>query len=72
MSDPFDMREYELLLEAAQEGGYRFRQFGGEAPAAGDLFLRHDVDLSLDAADPLATNRERLLAFLQPEPVARR
>jgi predicted kinase len=24
------------------------------------------ADLSLDAADPLATNRERLLAFLQP------
>ena len=54
MSDRFDMREYELLLEAAQEGGYRFRQFGGEEPAPGDLFLRHDVDLSLDAALAMA------------------
>ena len=54
MSDRFDMREYELLLEAAQEGGYAFREFGGEAPAPADLLLRHDVDLSLDAALAMA------------------
>ena len=54
MSDRFDMREYELLLEAAQEGGYTFRQFGGDAPAPGELLLRHDVDLSLDAALAMA------------------
>jgi hypothetical protein len=53
VSDRFDMREYELLLEAAQEGGYAFRFFDGE-PATGDLFLRHDVDLSLDAALTMA------------------
>jgi hypothetical protein len=53
VSDRFDMREYELLLEAAQEGGYTFRRFDGE-PADGDLFLRHDVDLSLDAALSMA------------------
>jgi hypothetical protein len=45
----FDMHHYGELLEAATAGGYRFARFG-EGPDAGDLFLRHDVDLSLDAA----------------------
>jgi hypothetical protein len=49
----FDMREYELLLEAAQAGGYTFRRFDKE-PEPGDLFLRHDVDLSLEAALAMA------------------
>ena len=47
------MRHYEELLEAAQAGGYRFATFDGE-PARGDLFLRHDVDLSLEAALSMA------------------
>jgi hypothetical protein len=47
------MRHYEELLEAAQAGGYRFASFDGE-PAEGDLFLRHDVDLSLEAALAMA------------------
>ena len=38
---------------AAQAGGYRFAFFEGE-PREGDLILRHDVDLSLDAALRLA------------------
>jgi hypothetical protein len=50
----FTMRGYEELLEAAQAGGYAFRFFDKE-PEPGDLFLRHDVDLSLEAA--LATAR---------------
>jgi hypothetical protein len=45
----FDIGHYAELLEAAKAGGYRFAAFG-EEPSAGDLFLRHDVDLSLDAA----------------------
>jgi hypothetical protein len=49
----FDMREYEQLLEAAQAGGYTFRFFDKE-PGPGDLFLRHDVDLSLEAAVAMA------------------
>ena len=53
MSDRFDIREYELLLEAAEEGGYAFRFFD-RPPEPGDLFLRHDVDLSLDAALAMA------------------
>jgi hypothetical protein len=49
----FDMRGYEELLEAAQAGGYAFRAFDKD-PEPGDLFLRHDVDLSLEAALSMA------------------
>jgi hypothetical protein len=51
----FDMRHYEELLEAAQSGGYTFRWFSEQPrPERGDLFLRHDVDLSLEAAVSMA------------------
>ena len=49
MTCTFDIRHYEELLEAAQAGGYRFADFSRD-PEAGDLLLRHDVDLSLEAA----------------------
>jgi hypothetical protein len=49
MSCSFDLGHYREILEAALAGGYRFAAFGSE-PDQGDLFLRHDVDLSLDAA----------------------
>lgn len=49
MSCTFDLDHYREILEAARAGGYRFARFG-EGPERGDLFLRHDVDLSLDAA----------------------
>jgi hypothetical protein len=49
----FDLDHYRELLEAAKAGGYRFAFFDRE-PQAGDLLLRHDVDLSLDAALTLA------------------
>ena len=49
MSCAFDLDHYRELLEAAGAGGYRFAPFEGE-PREGDLILRHDVDLSLDAA----------------------
>jgi len=45
----FDLEHYRELLRAATAGGYRWTFFDAE-PQAGDLFLRHDVDLSLDAA----------------------
>ena len=55
----FDLGHYGELLTAAEAGGYRFAFFDHE-PLAGDLFLRHDVDLSLDAARRLsAFERER-------------
>jgi hypothetical protein len=49
----FDLGHYRELLEAAKEGGYRFARFE-EEPHEGDLFLRHDIDLSLAAALELA------------------
>jgi len=45
----FDLRHYREILDSARAGGYRFAHFG-EGPENGDVFLRHDVDLSLDAA----------------------
>ena len=53
MSCDFSLRHYEELLDAAEAGGYRWAFFDHE-PVPGDLFLRHDVDLSLDAALQLA------------------
>jgi hypothetical protein len=49
----FDLAHYRELLGAAEAGGYRFAFYDRE-PEAGDLLLRHDVDLSLDAALGLA------------------
>lgn len=43
----FTVAHYGELLEAA--ASYRFARFDHE-PSAGDLFLRHDVDMSLEAA----------------------
>src|SRR5581483_5000803 len=43
----FDLTHYRELLESA--GDYTWATFDQE-PRSGDLFLRHDVDLSLDAA----------------------
>jgi hypothetical protein len=53
MSCPFDLGHYRELLEAAKSGGYRFARFDHD-PVPGDLFLRHDVDLSLAAAVEMA------------------
>jgi hypothetical protein len=53
MTCSFELDHFRELLQAARRGGYRFRFFDGE-PNAGDLFLRHDVDLVLDAAVELA------------------
>ena len=53
MSCSFDLGHYRDLLEAGRAGGYHFAFFDRE-PEPGDLLLRHDVDLSLDAAVRLA------------------
>ena len=45
----FDLAHYRELLDAAKDGGYAFVHFDHD-PRPGDLFLRHDVDLSLEAA----------------------
>jgi hypothetical protein len=49
----FSLEHYRELLEAAKAGGYRFAGFDGE-PKAGDLIIRHDVDISLAAAVRMA------------------
>jgi len=53
MTCDFSLRHYAELLDAARAGGYRWTRFDRE-PEPGDLFLRHDVDLSLEAALQLA------------------
>ena len=53
MSCAFDLDHYRELLDAAEAGGYRLARFDAE-PKPGDLFLRHDVDLSLEAARTMA------------------
>lgn len=53
MSCAFNLAHYRELLDAAEAGGYRCAFFDRE-PAPGDLFLRHDVDMSLDAALAMA------------------
>jgi hypothetical protein len=53
VSCAFDLAHYRELLDAARAGGYRFATFDRE-PAAGDLLLRHDVDMSLEAAVTMA------------------
>jgi hypothetical protein len=72
MSCAFDLDHYRELLDAAAEGGYRFASFDRE-PQAGDIFLRHDVDLSLEAALSLAELEQergaRATYFLMTESV---
>jgi hypothetical protein len=57
----FDLEHYRELLAAARQGGYRFAFFDAD-PRAGDLLLRHDVDLSLEAALALAELEAELQA----------
>jgi hypothetical protein len=49
MNCTFDVAHYRELLRAARGGGYSWAGFD-RPPRAGDLILRHDVDLSLEAA----------------------
>jgi len=53
MTCAFDLAHYRDLLDAARAGGYRFATFDAP-PQRGDVFLRHDVDLALDAAVRMA------------------
>jgi hypothetical protein len=53
MTCDFSLAHYRELLRAAETGGYSWAGFE-RAPEAGDLILRHDVDLSLAAALTLA------------------
>jgi hypothetical protein len=57
MSCGFDLDHYGELLDAAHAGGYRFGFFD-RGPDPGTILLRHDVDLSLDAALRMAELEE--------------
>jgi len=49
----FDLAHYRQLLDATKKGGYTFAFFDRD-PRPGDVLLRHDVDLSLEAAVTVA------------------
>jgi len=72
VSCAFDLTHYRELLDAAKAGGYRFATFEAE-PQPGDVLLRHDVDLSLEAALELARLEQeagaRATYFLMKESV---
>ena len=72
MTCAFDLPHYGELLDAARAGGYRFAFFDHE-PEPDDLFLRHDVDLSLEAAVAMAELEAeagaRATYFLMPRSV---
>jgi hypothetical protein len=53
MTCNFSLAHYTELLEAAKTGGYEFAGFDSP-PTPGKLLLRHDVDLSLEAAVKMA------------------
>ena len=53
MTCDFSLGHYRDLLRAAKAGGYAWTGFD-RPPQAGDLILRHDVDLSLGAALAMA------------------
>jgi hypothetical protein len=73
VSCAFDLEHYRELLEAATAGGYQWVLFDHD-PEPGDLFLRHDVDLTLDAAITMAELEaglgrfDRVVAWHNPEP----
>jgi hypothetical protein len=72
MSCDFSLDHYADLIRAAEQGGYRFAFFD-RTPRDGDLLLRHDVDLSLEAAVELGKLEHELGAqatyFLMTESV---
>jgi len=54
----YRLDSYARLLRSFRAAGYEFGSFEGGRPAAGEILLRHDVDLSLDRALAMA-ERER-------------
>ncbi len=68
----FDFAHYREIVTAARAGGYRFADFA-KRPEHGCVLLRHDVDLSLDAALRMAELEHDLEAratyFLMTESV---
>jgi len=59
----FDLAHYRELIEAARSGGYGFAFFDRD-PQARTLLLRHDVDLSLEAALRMAELEHELTSVV--------
>ena len=70
MTCAFDVEHYRELIEAARGGGYRFAFFDHD-PQPADLFLRHDVDLSLATAAELAELEHELGADVNVLPMTK-
>lgn len=54
MTADFTLAGYRALVEALLGRGYKVVGYGDADPAACHLILRHDLDMSIDAALPLA------------------
>ena len=54
MADAFSLAGYRSLLEALLARGYSVRGYADAEPERRHLILRHDLDVSLDAALPIA------------------
>jgi hypothetical protein len=54
MSDDFTPAAYRALLTALLERGYEVRDYANADPQMRHLILRHDLDMSLEAALPIA------------------
>ena len=54
MTADFTLAGYSALVEALLGRGYKVVGYGDADPAARHLILRHDLDMSIDAALPLA------------------
>lgn len=54
MTTDFTLGGYRALLEAFLDRGYTPRSFADVVPTETHLVLRHDLDMSLDAAVPIA------------------
>ena len=50
----FSLKSYRIILEAAIEAGFSFVPFTENVLESGQIFLRHDVDFSLEMALDLA------------------
>src|SRR5581483_949507 len=54
MPDDFSLTGYRALLTQLAERGYRVRGYDDAEPDRPHLILRHDLDMSLEAAVPVA------------------
>jgi len=54
MSDGFSLAAYGSIVEALRNDGYEFRTFTTVDPAARHVVMRHDIDMDIETALPMA------------------